>query len=68
MSEIRKFFELDDSDPLIAADRMAKIAEDFEDVARTIAELDERLSKIETFQRQQAAAKVASDELRKTQL
>jgi hypothetical protein len=65
VTKIRKFHEISDDDELLVRDRMAKIAEDFDDVARMIADLDERLAKIESFQRQQAAAKVASDELRK---
>ena len=46
---------------------MAKIAQDFDDVARTIADLDERLTKIETFREHQRKAAEASAELRKAQ-
>ena len=46
---------------------MAKTADALGDVARTIADLDERLSKIESFQRDERKAAEASAELRKTQ-
>ena len=67
MSEIRKFHELPESDPSIVAWRMMKAADTLDDAARAIAELDERLAKIEKFQADQRAAKAASDELRKSQ-
>jgi hypothetical protein len=67
VSEIRKFHQLPESDPSIVAWHMMKAAGTLDDVARTLADIDERLAKIEKFQADQRAAKAASDELRKTQ-
>jgi hypothetical protein len=67
LTKIRKFHEISDDDPALVADRMAKIAEDFDDVARMVADLDERLAKMEAFQADQRAAKVASEAFRKSQ-
>jgi hypothetical protein len=51
---------LDDSDPLVKADLV-------EDLTNRVADLSDRLARVEKFQADQRAAKVASDELRKAQ-
>jgi hypothetical protein len=51
---------ISEDDPLIKADLV-------EDLTNRVAELNDRLARVEKFQADQRAAKVASDELRKAQ-
>jgi hypothetical protein len=53
-------YELQSDDPLVKADLV-------DDLTKRLADLNERLARVEKFQADQRTAKAASDELRKTQ-